>query len=374
MNDARVLHVATGPSFLSFVGGVFDEVAPGANHVVGVGFDLMHVALPDAVTRESAPFGPEATETIVEKASRAALVIFHGVQNPVIEALAQVPKGPVVVWSGWGGDYYGNGFNPSAGLLGPLTSRLARTQFDRSYWIDRAIEWKRLARFRRQAARRVDYFSAPVPEDFAVFTRRFKSFSGGYVQLNYVSVEDIVSRGHDDISGHDILVGNSATPENNHLDVFERLTRQDLGDSRLITPLSYGSPEYRDEVVRRGKALFGDRFVPLVTPLPLDEYHNVMASCSVVLMGHFRQQGLGNILRALWQGAHVVLDPKNPVKRYLKSRGVAVHDTRHARIGELASTPLSSRELATHRAMLTRYWSRHAVVENARTVIDLARL
>lgn len=374
MNDARILHVVTGPSFLNFVGGVFDEVAPGANHVVGVGFDLTHVALPDAVTRDSVPFGSEATAMIVEKASRAALVIFHGVQNPVIEAFAQVPPGPLVVWSGWGGDFYGNGFNPSAGLLGPLTSRLVRTQTDRSYWIDRAIEWKRLARVRRQAARRAEYFSAPIPEDFAVFTRRFRQFAGAYIQLNYASIEDTISRGHDRISGRDILVGNSASAENNHLDVFEHLRHQELGDARVITPLSYGSPAYRDAVVSRGQDLFGDRFVPLVSSLPLDEYHDVMAGCSVVVMGHYRQQGLGNVLRALWQGSHVVLDDRNPVKRYLSSRGVVVNDLHSTRFGELASNSLGSREIVAHREMLRQYWSRETVVENVRAVVALAGL
>lgn len=374
MTAPRILHVVTGPSFFDFVGGVFDEVAPGANHVIGVGTDLTSVNLPHGVTRESVPFGGVGTAAIVEKASRAALVIFHGVQNPVVEALAQVPPGRVAVWSGWGGDYYGNGFNPVSRLLGSRTLRLVRAQRDRSYWVDRAIEWKRLRHARRHAARRADYFSAPVPEDFEVFTRRFRSFSGEYIQLNYVSIEDTVSHGYDRVSGHNILLGNSATAENNHLDVFERLTQVDLGEARLITPLSYGSPGYRDEIVRRGQELFGDRFVPLVDHLPLDAYHEMMAGCSVVLMGHYRQQGLGNVLRAIWQGAHVLLDARNPVKRYLDSRGIRVSDLRNARVGELASTPLSSSEVATHRDVLNRYWGRETVLENARAVIARAGL
>lgn len=374
MTGRPIVHVATGPSFLDFACEIFEAVAPGANHVIAVGTSLDSAGLPSAVTYESVAYGEAATRTVVAGATQASLVIFHGVQNPVIEALSRIPRGPVVVWSGWGGDYYGNGFNHSAGLLGPLTSRVVRAQRDRAYWVDRAIEWSRLARIRRGASRRADYFSAPVPEDFAVFARRFRSFSGGYVQLNYVSIEDIVSRGEGPVLGTDVLLGNSASPENNHFDVFEILRRQELGDSRLITPLSYGSPEYREEVVHRGRDLFGDRFVPLINHLSLDEYHQVIAGCSVVLMGHYRQQGLGNVLRAVWQGAHVVLDPRNPVTQYLESRGVQVTNIRKARIGELASTPLGAREVDTHRAVLDRYWGRETVLENARAVIARAGL
>jgi dTDP-N-acetylfucosamine:lipid II N-acetylfucosaminyltransferase len=82
----------------------------------------------------------------------------------------------------------------------------------------------------------------------------------------------------------------------------------DLGDSRVVVPLSYGDTRYREVVIGAGRRLFGDRFRPLVGFLPLEDYRTVMSQCGHVVMNQCRQQALGNIFDALWRGARVYMN------------------------------------------------------------------
>lgn len=368
-----IVHVVTGASFVDFVARSFDEVVPGRSLFVGVGVAPEKLRLPDDVRVEALPYGPAATDRLNRLVAQSRIAIFHNVQNPVVAALAAAPKDTLRVWSGWGGDYYGSDIDVMAGLIGRRTRSYVRGNRGRSYWPDRLIELARVAPVRRAAARAADVFSAPIREDLEVFRKRFRGFNGCYSQLNYASVEDTISIGPDRVIGSDILLGNSATPENNHLEVLEGLSRQALGESRIYAPLNYGDGRYAVVVAKRGHELFGDQFVPITEPLSLEQYHQVMARCSVVVMGHRRQQGLGNILRALWQGAHVVLDRRNPVAGSLTERGAEVEVLGVADIGRLAASPPSPAQVLANRAMLTGSWSRRVVLKNIENLVSLAK-
>ena len=60
--------------------------------------------------------------------------------------------------------------------------------------------------------------------------------------------------------------------------------------------------------------------------MPLHEYNQYIQSCSIVVMNHYRQQAVGNVLTMLWMGAKVYLDKRNTLYHYLKRINVTVFE------------------------------------------------
>lgn len=221
------------------------------------------------------------------------------------------------------------------------------------------------------AARASDVFSAPIPDDLAVFRRRFRGFRGQYVQLKYSSVEDSYAAAAD-VTGDDILLGNSANVTGNLLEALELLAVAGTGGRRIVTPLSYGDPVYADAVSRRGAELFGSDFVALREFMPFADYQRLVAACSTVVMGHYRQQGVGNVAMALWSGARVFLDPRSPLTTFLRRQGATIGTLDEIKRGGLPVGPSGIEERDANRAVLQQFWGRDTVIANTRTLIALA--
>ena len=150
------------------------------------------------------------------------------------------------------------------------------------------------------------------------------------------------------------------------------MARAGTAGRRIVTPLSYGDAGYAEMVTTRGRALFGDAFVPLRQFLPLDEYQALIADCSTVVMGHRRQQAVGNVAAALWTGAQVVLHDRSPLFTFLRDRGAHV-----APLSSIAATGVpyeraSTQQLADNRRVLNEFWSRERVLANIRELVSSA--
>lgn len=367
-----IVHVVTSASFINFIASVFEEVAPGDNTfaVVNVAPDKIHV--PETARVESFSNSRESMEALSALIAKSRVAIFHSVTPGIAKTLASAPSSVLRVWSGWGGDYYGCAFDPDAGVLGASTRRLLNSTVRPTFYASRVVFAVRYGRRLRAAAHAADVFSAPVPADLEVFRSRFSGFSGRYSQLNYVSVEDTIASEVTQPLGLDILVGNSAAPANNHVEVFELLSRQDLSGRRVVVPLSYGNPFYAARVLRAGQEMLGGHFVPITEFLPLEAYNELLAQCGIVIMGSHRQMALGNILRAVWQGAQVVLDHRNPIFGYLRERGASAMLLEDIAAEGLPTEALSAKQVAANHAFLDEYWSRSAVIRNVRALIDPA--
>jgi hypothetical protein len=126
-------------------------------------------------------------------------------------------------------------------------------------------------------------------------------------------------------NGNNILVGNSATYTNNHIDSFKIITKCNLhSDSNIVCPLNYGSQQYQSLLLDIGKKYFGDRFKPLLTFLSFKQYIELLGTCSHAIMNHIRQQAGGNILIMLFLGAKVFLDKRSPFYNHYKKMGITI--------------------------------------------------
>ena len=371
----RITHIGPDSEFVRFASEIFESVAPGTNeYIILTGSDNRSVRFPPRRGRiRVVSSGIRGTAPVPFAVRGSDIIIAHSMSPHAALAFATARPRTLKVWSGWGFDYYGSDDSPDFGLLGhstlQLSSALGSSIGDLNVIkaLRRKISRSVIRQITHHAAAKTDYFSA-IPDDLKVFTTRFPEFHGSYAQLNYSSVTGTFARGAIANSGSDILVGNSASLTNNHLEVFDMLARQDLTGRRVVVPLSYGNPAYRDAIVARGTVLFGSAFLPLLEMLPLDQYISVVASCNVVIMNHQRQQALGNIGAALYHGSHVFLDKANPTLEFFRSRGAVIYDTAQLDNG-LPNGPTSPETISTNRSVLEAFFGQEQITKNVEVLI-----
>lgn len=126
---------------------------------------------------------------------------------------------------------------------------------------------------------------------------------------DHIVDELLKERGSAGNSNKRIMVGNSSTITNHHIEIFDRLKVMDLTNVDIYCPLSYGDMTYRDEVIRYGRSCFGDHFYPVTQYMTYEDYVQFLNTCDVAMFDLERQQALGNIFLMLDLGKKVYTSP-----------------------------------------------------------------
>lgn len=126
-----------------------------------------------------------------------------------------------------------------------------------------------------------------------------------------------------------ILVGNSADPTNEGIEILEKLRSIKDFDIKIFCPLSYGGDgKYEQIVINKGKSIFGDKFIPLTDYMDIQEYYMLLAQCDIAIFNHKRQQALGNIYALLKLGKKVYIRDDISTWKYLNRLGAVIYDTK----------------------------------------------
>jgi hypothetical protein len=176
---------------------------------------------------------------------------------------------------------------------------------------------------------RIDYIicgklnSAEVAKVKALYpTFRAKHLAGQY-DLNFDIANGILVKPLKSNSLK-VLVGNSATEPNNHLEAFKKL--KNIKNIEVYCPLSYGSDYYREIVIAEGIKVFGKRFHPVIDFMKRNEYVGFINEMDVVFMYHNRSQAWGNIATSLTLGKPVFLKEGNAIKQYISAIGIETYN------------------------------------------------
>lgn len=138
-------------------------------------------------------------------------------------------------------------------------------------------------------------------------------------------------------SGINILVGNSADPSNDHLEVFYKLEAFKDQDIRIYTPLSYGNPNYAKNIIQQGKQRFGDKFEALTEYMPFNEYLEFLGKMDIAIFNHRRQQAFGNTITLLGLGKKVYLNSVSTLNGVFKEFEISTFDVNEVNIDFLDS-------------------------------------
>lgn len=124
-----------------------------------------------------------------------------------------------------------------------------------------------------------------------------------------------------------ILLGNSATKTNRHVEAMQMLSKFKDENIEVFAPLSYGDMSYAKEVKAEGERLFGKKFKPLLSMMDSSQYLSFLSSISVGVFNHNRQQGIGNVSRLLAFGSKVYLSEDGPMLLENLNEGFSVFRT-----------------------------------------------
>jgi hypothetical protein len=382
-----ILNIAPDDKFVPFLQGLFEEASPGEslwrvltdtpNPTFAVQADNMEVI-------NGEYFG---SEKFINDLLVANCVIFHSLSlssRQKLLVLSRIPETMPIVWRGWGFDYYGilqvNGLR----LLLPETNSLIKRpgvlkrvlvkQFPRKFL--KAIFSKMVGQIiNNKLIARINYFSCCVPDDFEALQRVLPNFEAQFLPLNYYSKEDVFLRGDSlqDLTGHDILLGNSATPTNNHIEAMRVLSKLGMHGRKVIVPLSYGDMKYQEKIIQVGEKLLGESFIPLTNYMSLPEYNQSVSGCGNLIMNHIRQQAIGNISSALLRGGKVFLRPENPIYKYYTRIGVKLFPfSDDITIADLDAPPNKDDAFKNKEIMLS-IWARAQGIKNVKAISLLGK-
>jgi hypothetical protein len=124
-----------------------------------------------------------------------------------------------------------------------------------------------------------------------------------------------------------ILLGNSATPTNNHLEVLNMLAAYKNKKIGIVIPLNYGMLKYREIIEDSVKQLFGTRVMIIKDFLDIIEYVKIINQCDCIIMNHERQQAFGNILIGLYLGKKIYINSRSTLYDLLKDKRLKIFDT-----------------------------------------------
>lgn len=305
----------------------------------------------------------------------ADAIILHSSKNVGFLVSLLAKKTTKILWIGYGFDYYNLLAKRGYEFYGLETKAL----YDKQHTKKLDVSLKHRIHvlidsfIMKSAFRRIDFFSPVIREDYDLFKEYFPKIRMTYVPWSYGdSLENSVYSDSLPTPGPNILIGNSASYTNNHLEVFSLLRNVDLRGRKLIVPLSYGDKEYRDHIITIGRNLFGDSFMPLVDFMPIDAYYSLIKSCSIVFMNHYRQQATCNITAMIAFGAKLYLSKKNPYYMNCINR-----DLKICAIEELTSDSsslfslLSESERSLNRKIVQDTESQEIIDAQTRTILDL---
>ncbi|MEE9912509.1 MAG: TDP-N-acetylfucosamine:lipid II N-acetylfucosaminyltransferase [Deltaproteobacteria bacterium] len=379
----KIMHFAIDDKFIPFIQKTFEQALPGCNEyrIPGDPSKPLNFVRPGENVRVvESPYW--ISDALTRELQNYDCLIIHFMTPNFVEGIKRTPDNMLVCWVGWGGDYY-DLIGPYLGnLILPQTQALMDKISRRHALIPQKImKFVRSPRLiiplLKQILHQIHHTqNAGIPdiidrvdllwvnpEEMSMIEKALPAFRGVYHRICCYSAEEVFSFGPDRMSGPDILIGNSADATNNHLELFDMLQQLDLGESRLITPLSYGNADYGDTIMRIGQKQFGHRFIAIRKFMALENYYGAIANCGTVIMNHIRQQAGTTIATALFKGAKIYLRNENPLMPFYRKMGIRLFSIQDDLLqSENPFAPMSSDEIIRHRMILNRYWSHDVAI------------
>lgn len=388
MLESKILHVMLDEKFLDMAYRDFETVSPNTSiyTIPKEGNTLKYI-------KTFIPF--ECTINDYQKLFREnniKAVVFHSLSPKFYPIFDVLPSGVKTLWVGWGYDYYStlladhyeNGLYLAHTIAAmheaknKFSLRNIIRKVSTSYRIGFQNSLNKLFFSKKvinysEIYNKINYFSPVLDIEFYLANAVRYDFS--FVEWNYGNIQDdyLISDDKTEVvNPQHILVGNSATPENNHIDMFINLVNNyDIKDRYIYCPLSYGDLEYSKVVINEGYKLFGDKFKPLCKFLGKDEYFKILNSCGFVFMNQLRQQAVGNVLSLLCNGSKLFLNKKNPLYSHLQDLGISVSEIDYnKRVDKIKLECLTLEESRSNKLLVMKNWNRDKNLDLTRNLVN----
>lgn len=376
-----ILHLLSDDKFTDYAISQFDAVAPNQNRFVILTYTdnyvCKYIKQIDAAVLVVVG-SPEYKDLCNNLANYKAIVTHNLSTSAQVHIIKSAPVHVKIAWVFWGFEVYSRNEHIKK-CLGTQTRFIYNKYLFKQYLkailkrITSGEKYARVYQVPKEIFKRVDFCLTDLKEDFELARKSFKC-NFQWAWYNYYSIEDTIGSLVDsNINGENILIGNSSSTTNNHLETFKFLKKLNIGKRKIISPLSYGDGGYGEFIQQEGKINFGENFVPLTVFIDREEYNKILLSCSVVIMNHYRHQAMGNIITALWLGARVYLSKQTTTYLYFKRLGVhfySIEDDLNP-VNKNVLEPLPLEKAIDNRKILAGEYGKENVLQKVRQVVDL---
>jgi hypothetical protein len=361
MRGEQILHITQDEKFINGAYYLFEQAFPGKNRYVVVKppADPPIQYLSSALVA-SAHFeirSKDSVARLVEMSSRHAVTVLHGMNKFNTSVFAKASHKSRFMGIVHGAEIYNSGLLQND-LMGKKTHLLYQNTTQRYTAYERLKDLYRKFKYKNhESLIEVDlgkilyqmkvFGSLPGMNYEEYIDHKLYSPDVQKVPFTYYPIEYIIKNESLRASGNHILLGNSASATNNHLEAFDLLSRIDFGDRKIVAPLSYGCPRYARAIKREGAKQFADGFVPLTSFLPIEEYNRLMCNCGIVIMNHYRPQAVGNIIAALYMGCKVFLNSTN-IYQFFSDMGCHIYSIENDLMATKNAFQLLGDEEVTH--------------------------
>ncbi|MFC2114780.1 hypothetical protein ACFLRI_05470 [Bacteroidota bacterium] len=272
----KILHICERSTFLEEIIEKYEEVYPGKNiYLVNIdpkipynnkgNFDENLEAVKQAAYSSS-----EYKDFLDEAIEESFLAVFHNLGHKYKHEIAKRIKSEIPMHANlWGWEIYDDQKLRSA-FLKLESLRFFNARINKSwklrlkFWKDSLYGNKHIA-----AIARMSSISTVLKSDYDFLVEQY-GITVPYVPHNYSKISNTFTEDWNEKLSANVLIGNSASYSNNHLDLLNDIDLSIVENSaKVYLPLSYGDdPVYKESVIKSYREFFGDKLVVLDQFLP----------------------------------------------------------------------------------------------------------
>lgn len=330
----KILHIFLDDKFFDSVSTFFDSLKNVENYYYFYSKDKLHFKYIKQTDKIKVLYNEKEYINTISQLSMD-IVYLHSLSPTFYKYVLSLPKECKIIWWAWGYDLYYNWRGCKPFITLPLYKEKTNHYIQRKgntlaykikhilRKIKNTITYLSDIRVRNRVLLRIDYFTPVIDTEFELmktnsnFNARPFMLRRGPGGLNNINFEPVL---HD--KSMNILVGNSLTLTNNHLDVWEYIKDCSRYENQeYIFPVSYGNEM---DIKLLKSVIKGDNIRWLEDFMPISEYKQLQNSVTHAVLGVIRQQAMGNIFKLLGSGVKVFLFKDSIVYKYLKEKGYIV--------------------------------------------------
>lgn len=256
------------------------------------------------------------------------IIYFHSLPINNYKLFKHIDSRKIIIWWCWGYDIYNNYgiLKPfiDIDIYKPLTEKISKKVLSLKtiYHFIRSLT---LYKKRNIILNRIDYFSPVIPIEYELMKNNSAFRAKPFMLekgpgLGYKIKGDYTYKS----KAQNIIIGNSLTLTNNHLDILDKIKDIKLSDDRTyIVPINYGNG-FDKNILKHKAQTISAPFRWLDSFIPKNEYIELFQTISHAIFGHMRQQAMGNINICLRNGIKVFLYKDSIIYKQLKSQGYHV--------------------------------------------------
>ena len=366
----KIAHIVVDDKFTDSAYDQFETVAPEQNtyFLITNNDKLFYIEKTKIV---KIPHDKHIDSQFIRHISKYDIVVFHSLTIFNQEIAIHLKKYPIIkIWIGMGYDYYDIIYKEITKLYLPATLKIITSN---RIGDDIAQSNLQSEYLKKNAISAIDLFAPVLPNEYYmvrnVFPQKFRFPQ--YASWNYAKSSLIFNNDLQiNKQSNNTLLGNSATPTNNHLDAIISFSNHFIKKYKIVSPLSYGDNLYAKLFTLHANKILGNNFYALTKLLTFTQYTNIISNCSTVIMNHIRQQATGTVFSAICMGATVFLRKDNPLYELchnIKLKVFSVQDLE--KDSKLFTYKLTDSEIQNNKYILSKFYSLEASIRKTKDLI-----